>query len=621
VRARLGLAVAAAALAAAPADAAAQQLANRCVAIHPVEGRSLGTFHLKPTRLGAFMLYDGRLLVPGGRTDAPGPRAEWTLRRASDGTWVLRPGAGGVDQRVELVPRPRCRRFPEAEVGARGRPARGSLSGFADAHLHITADMRAGGRVIYGRAFHRFGIPAALGDDAREHGADGSLDVTGNLLRTGLPFGTHDTHGWPTFAGWPVHDTVTHQQTYWAWLERAWAAGLRLIVAQTVEDEPICRISPRRALPCDETRAIRGQVERLRQMQNYIDAQSGGRGRGWFRIVRSPRAARGTIRRGKLAVVIGVESSNLFGCSRRLGRPQCGRADVDRGLRRARRLGIRSVFVAHWVNNAFGGAALEGGARGTFINVFNRFQTGRWFTTERCPHPGQGEEVTTLGELELGVLSQLFPATAEIAAEGMPTYPSGRLCNTEGLTRLGRYLIRRLMDHGMLIDVDHLSEKARETVLAIAARRRYPLVSSHNGTGGSWTPAQLRRLYASGGFAAAQAGTAPELAAQIVRLAGHRRGVGVGLGSDTGGFAELPGPRQGGRLRYPFRSQDGRVVFTRQRTGERTFDLNRDGVAHYGLFADLIADMRQSGGRRALRQLFGSAEAFVRTWQRAERVR
>ena len=69
------------------------------------------------------------------------------------------------------------------------------VHGFADLHLHITADMRAGGRVIYGRAFHPRGIAQALGGDARTHGADGSRDVTGNLLRTGLPFGGHDTDG------------------------------------------------------------------------------------------------------------------------------------------------------------------------------------------------------------------------------------------------------------------------------------------------------------------------------------------------------------------------------------------------------------------------------------------
>ena len=60
--------------------------------------------------------------------------------------------------------------------------------------------------------------------------------------------------------------------------------------------------------------------------------------------------------------------------------------------------------------------------------------------------------------------------------------------------------------------------------------------------------------------------------------------------------------------------------FARQQTGERVFDLNVDGVAHYGLFADLIADVaEQPNGRRALRPLFGSAEAYLRMWERATR--
>src|SRR5439155_476549 len=69
-------------------------------------------------------------------------------------------------------------------------------------------------------------------------------------------------------------------------------------------------------------------------------------------------------------------------------------------------------------------------------------------------------------------------------------------------------------------------------------------------------------------------------------------------------------------LDYPFRSFDRRVVFGRERTGDRTFDLNTDGVAHYGLLADLLADMqRQTDGRRAMAALFGSAAAYLRTWR------
>ena len=509
----------------------------------------------------------------------------------------------------------------EPTAGATGKPfkgtnANGTVRGFADLHLHITADMRAGGAVISGRAFHPDGVAEALGHDADLHGADGSADVTGNLLRDGVPFGTHDTGGWPTFSGWPTHGTNTHQQIYWVWLKRAWLAGERLVVAQTIEDQPICEIEPRRVHSCDETETIRAEIDRLRELEAYVDRQSGARGRGFFRLVRSPAEARRVIERGKLAVVIGIESSNLFGCAEAEA-VLCTKADVDAGMRMYRRLGVRSMFIAHWVDNAFAGAALEGGDKGAFINVFNRFQTGHWFNTAPCPDPAQGEEVAPLSLVETGVLSVYFPATAPLAAESPPTYPPGKQCNSKGLTPLGAYLVRRLIANRMLIDVDHMSELARDRVLEIAARHDYPLVSGHTNTGGLWTDAELTKLIGGGGIASATPDTAAALAAKLRALGGYRRG--VPLGTDTGGFSTLPGPDATiAPLAYPFESHDGAVSFDRQTTGERSFDLNTDGVAHYGLFADLIAQVeRVPGGKAATRSLFRSAEAYLRMWERA----
>jgi hypothetical protein len=323
--------------------------------------------------------------------------------------------------------------------------------------------------------------------------------------------------------------------------------------------------------------------------------------------------------------VLGIESSNLFGCSESNDQPQCTKRDVDRGIGAYKRIGVRSVFIAHWVDNAFAGAALEGGAKGVFINIFNRFQTGHYIRTGPCPHPEQGEEVTTLSPVELTVLASFFPVTQPLAAEGMPAYPPGKQCNTKGLTPLGAYLVRRLIASHILIEVDHLSEKARERVLEIAAKHDYPLVSSHTDTGGFWTPGELRKLYRLGGLATARLDQAPALAQEIENLRAYRKlsdHFGVPLGSDTGGFADLPGPRDDAAQRplaYPFKSYDGKVSFDRETSGQHTFDLNSDGMAQYGLLADLLADVQQTpGSERAMRLLFRSAEAYLQMWQRAD---
>jgi microsomal dipeptidase-like Zn-dependent dipeptidase len=620
-------------------------------------GRSRATaFYLKPTGLGTYLLYDrgARLMSAGAdgtvtRVAAAGPATEFALTAVGSGAqFTLRSTArhrrilaraghgalaltGAAGAPLTLVPDAGCTPFPEAGVDATvHRPAtvvkNSRIFGFIDDHVHITGNMRAGGDVISGEPYDRLGIPTALGQDAKIHGTDGKLDVTGNLLRTGLPVGTHDTHGWPTFKGWPTYNSMTHQQAYYVWLERAWRAGMRMVVAQTADDAPLCRLEPRRRTrTCSETSSIVAQIHTLKGLQNYVDAQSGGPGKGWFRLVYTPAQARKVMRAGQLAVMIGIESSDLFGCSETNGKAGCTRAEINRGLARYKRLGVRGMFVAHWVNNAFSGAALEDGTKGVFINILNRFQTGSYFQTSACPGPGQGVTVTTLSPSLLKALAAFFPAAAPIANDPMPAYPSGLQCNSDGLSSLGRYLIKRMMAEHMLIEVDHLSERARDTVLAMAAKAHYPLISSHNGTGGGWTPAELRQLYKLGGFAAVTPDVAPALAKKILSMAGNDKPangfIGVGLGTDTNGFSSLPGPRpdaQAHPLHYPFTSYDGSATFTRERTGTRTFDLNRDGVAQYGLVADLIADMQHTGaGRRALPLLFNSAQAYVDMWQRA----
>ncbi len=57
--------------------------------------------------------------------------------------------------------------------------------------------------------------------------------------------------------------------------------------------------------------------------------------------------------------------------------------------------------------------------------------------------------------------------------------PIGAHCNQRGLTEEGWYLLNDLIDHGMIIDVDHLSLRAIDDVLWYAELRNYPLVSGH----------------------------------------------------------------------------------------------------------------------------------------------
>ena len=232
---------------------------------------------------------------------------------------------------------------------------------------------------------------------------------------------------------------MTHQQTYWVWLERAWMSGLRLVVAQTVEDEPFCRIEPVRSHSCDEPAAIRLQIRTLRAMQRYVDRQSGGPGKGWFRIVEDPAQARRVIAQGKLAVIIGIESSDPLGCSESMGRPACTAATVDRRLDQ-----LPAPGRAHDVHRALDQQRVRrlrarGRRQGRLHQHLQPLPDRRLLHTARCPQPGEGEEVDDADAVELQVLAQFFPGTQAVADERRcPPTRRAASATRAGLTALGR---------------------------------------------------------------------------------------------------------------------------------------------------------------------------------------
>ena len=167
------------------------------------EGTAAALFW-KPSSLRSYLPMDqgGSLLGLNpdgsvGRQATPGPASDWTalpsgrravrLRALTERRWLTASASGdlivssrdGPATIFRLVRNRGCTPFPEADVGATGRSFRGSnhkgdVFGFADIHVHITANLRAGGAVISGEPFDRFGITEALGSTSRRPRADGA---------------------------------------------------------------------------------------------------------------------------------------------------------------------------------------------------------------------------------------------------------------------------------------------------------------------------------------------------------------------------------------------------------------------------------------------------------------
>ncbi|UYM03419.1 discoidin domain-containing protein [Solicola gregarius] len=504
---------------------------------------------------------------------------------------------------------PDDRPTPDSRINVSGEPFRGTdkngdVRGFIDAHNHVMSNEGFGGRLVCGKPFDEGGVEEAL-KDCPEHYPNGIGAWFENI--TGGSNGTHDPVGWPTFEDWPSYKSLTHQQNYYAWIERAWRSGQRVMVNNLVSNGVICSLLPRDR-GCNEMDAIRLEARKSWEMQAYIDDMYGGPGKGWFRIVTNPAQARKVIEDGKLAVVLGVETSEPFGCKQILGVAQCSKDDIDKGLDEVHDLGVRSMFLCHKFDNALCGVRFDQGVIGTVIDIGQFLSTGTFWQTEQCTGP---QHDNPIGLVSLPKLEAKLPIGVKL-----PTYDPDARCNTRGLTRLGEYALHEMMKRNMMVEIDHMGVTAADRTFDVLEAEDYPgVISSHSWMDANWT----KRLYRLGGFKAEYPGQPENFAKQAAngRHIREKFHVGLGLGLDMNGLGGWPAPEgKDGKyaVHYPYRSLDGTDRINRQVTGERTWDVNLDGMAHYGLLPDWLEQVRKASGGKATDDLMHGAESYLETW-------
>ena len=509
---------------------------------------------------------------------------------------------------------------PEIGLNATGTPWRGAspyaeVEGTVDGHNHVTAYEFLGGDAHCGEPWNPLGPAVAL-VDCPDHHPNGSGAVLENALY-GDPFRTHDPVGWPTFKDWPAPKSMTHEQTYYRWIERAYLGGVRIMVNDLVENVALCEIYPVKHNSCDDMTSVRLQYRRIHELQDFIDAKSGGPGKGWFRIVRDPFEARQVVNEGKMAVVLGIETSEIFGCGGSVALPRCTREQIVAGLDEIERMGVASLFPIHKFDNALGGVRFDGGAFGAAINAANFKQTGHFWQIESCPAPGednpQDTHVPHNDVIDAGLLAFMPKGL-------LPVYPPPPHCNALGLTPLGEFTVREMIDRGLMIEVDHMSLKTASRTLELAEQRNYSgIISSH-----TWMDPHLRsRVYRLGGFIEPITLGPEDFIEewrQLRAAADPRFKFGLGFGADANGFHAQPPARGAGQpnaVAYPFKSLDGRVTFDKQVSGQRVYDVNADGVAHYGLHPDWMEQLRLLAGEPIAEDLMNGAEAYLQTWERS----
>ncbi len=617
---------------------------------------SAAPLFFKPTTLGRYLLFSrDRTFVDGGGSrvsyaDQAGPSSDWVVTMPKKGLFKFKvPGRGLLTDRasyatvtatgtpLRLRLRSGCTRFPEVSTNVSGRPFSGvstsqEVRGFIDAHTHGMAFEFLGGEVHCGRPWSPYGVSVALRDCPDHELSDGKGAAMEAFL-SGEP--SHDPVGWPTFKDWPAPESLTHEGTYYKWMERSWRAGQRILVNLLVENNKLCEIYPLKRNSCDDMDSVRLQAADMRALQRYVDAQNGGPGKGWYRIVTTPEQARRVINAGKLAVVMGIETSVPFQCTQKLGVPdlRCSKALIDQQLDEVRRMGVSQMELVNKFDNALSGVAGDTGATGYLVNSANTLETGSPWRMETCDpndpevHDKDQDNSVPVDSRDIPAQDALFGAVAKFSGvllPAAPVYPAPHHCNTLGLTELGAHTIRGLAERHMLFDPDHMSVKARQASLDLVESMSYGgVLSSH-----SWsTPDAYVRISANKGFIAPYAGDSTGFVEKWRRhltWANPSTYWGIGFGADINGLGAQGDPRPDAAtnnpVTYPFTTLGG-VRVAKQVSGERVYDVNQDGVAHYGLYPDWIEDLRMQAGDDIVTDLARGSEAYLQMWERAYGVR
>jgi microsomal dipeptidase-like Zn-dependent dipeptidase len=550
---------------------------------------------------------------------------------------AIRPAEAGKaptqNPQPELVA-PKLRLSTIRNAAVLSKPA---LKGWVDLHAHPMAHLGFGKKLIHGAPDVGSLVPAgtrdcnggdlratsiqqALGHDNSTHGGHDLFNNTcGDYQRNAIlrvfesENGAQSAHGsdkggYPNFAHWPRYNDVTHQQMWVDWIKRAHQHGMRVMVALAVNNQTLARALKGDG-PIDDKSAGDLQVKEIRSFVARHD--------DFMEVALSAADLRRIVTAGKLAVVLGLELDDLGNFDAGDSAKVTRQAIVDE-VERLHGLGVRYVIPIHMVDNAFGGTA----AYEPFLNAANRIQHGGWWSLECTKTTGW----TYTGDDMLSKVLQTFG----LDRPPQLSCPSGSgQRNSQTLTTPGKELLEAMMRKGMLVDVDHMSERAVDATLRVAenfadtAGGGYPLMSGHNGlrgNGGSerlLTEKQLQRIVKSGGMLGLGwgDGNAEQFLAgyrDVRRIVPANR---VGFGTDMNGVIVAPSPGKACAA-----NDKNCTLLPTFRTGNRVWDYTKDGVAHYGLIPDFVQDLRNRGGSIEANELSTAAEGFAAAWERAALV-
>ncbi len=554
------------------------------------------------------------------------------------------------------------------------------LSGWADLHTHPMINLAMAGKLVHGGVdigsflpqdlsckgpTRATSIAQALSDDRPSHGGHDLFNFTcgdefrNKIIIPGFQAGNKAlvtpgaARGFPDFTHWPKWNDITHQKMWFEWIRRARDGGLRVMVALATNNKTLgdAVSGSGETIKTDDKSSADLQLSELRM---FI-----GRHPDFMELALGPADIKRIVQANKIAVVLGVEIDNIGNFNLLPPGALTGftaEAVISGEIKRLYDAGVRYILPVHVMDNAFGGTAIyENG-----FNTSNRREAGHFWEIE-CAAAADGITHTyNSGTDWFEVFKQSAGAFVKLGINPLDRPPAPPVCppgrghrNVRTLTANGVFAIKQMMKRGMIVDIDHMSNKAADSTLAIGKTFDYPLVSGHSGIRvagkphsdgeNSRTREQLQKIsQLHGMFGLGTAGVhaydwAKEYQTAINVMGGSYQNGAVSFGTDLNGFVKGPvmGNEKGARLnRVVYDVASDPTSIPRSKASDspisgafKTWDYNTEGVAHYGLLRDFVVDIKTApatataglpGSELVDNHLNRSANYFWQMWKRIE---
>jgi microsomal dipeptidase-like Zn-dependent dipeptidase len=497
-----------------------------------------------------------------------------------------------------------------------------------------------------------------------------------------VPHKDHNHDGYPAFRHWPSQSSMTHQQMWYEWMRRAKDGGLTSIIALTVNSEVLGRALGGDPPYDDKTSADRQIDELIAFVHRHND---------FLDTVTSPARMRQVINERKMAVIIGMEIDNIGNFYKNV---PVTTDQIRNEITRLKNKGVRYIFPIHVTDNKFGGAAVyktlfnysNKYATGQPItalapelyppilpgNLFNvetapdrnvtfRLEGGLWAKLRAMrpllelidiggfpilPPPADVPSLVIKPIVDPVLLALKFSSQYQLAKKVfLDLHPElnrydgiyrtitdkGGHRNIHGLFAEGDFAVKEMMRQGMIIDVDHASEKSVSDMLRIAMRNDYPVNSGHNGLRSpnaserERTTGQLDTIRILGGMMGI--GWEEQTPNQFSTIYGRHLGVmgnrNTTFGSDINGYASTPKKptSSAGFVNYTNTSNVITYLTPYTMTGSsRVWDYNTGGMAHIGMVPDFFQAIHAAGMSKSnMNQLLLSSEYFAQMWEKCLR--